>query len=354
MYRREFLRLLAIYFASSAWQGCSGQLSNVLDTTDTQNPLHGMRILDAHAHPNQFHTPAPRHYDGTSTLKSIRAVGMCASCFAVLGDVPSSKHSWSPETMWGAKSQLERGHDLVRSRKIKLIQKTSDISSLLNQEEPPGAILAIEGGDPLAGNPANLLEFYQAGVRIITLVHYRINEIGDIMTETPRHKGLTNAGRMIVQRMQDLGIVVDVAHAHANTLAQIAEISQRPLLDSHTSPCPGDEPSSCRRFRTWKEMETIAKTEGIVCTWPIGTGARRSTFMDWALEILEMKKRLGMEHVGLGTDGGGGLPAFIKGYSDLRDLRKLASAMENVGLSREDIAAYMGGNLYRLLQKCIG
>ena len=76
MYRREFLRLLAIYFASSAWQGCSGQLSNVLDTTDTQSPLHGMRIIDAHAHPDQFYTPAPRHYDGTSTLKSIRAVGM--------------------------------------------------------------------------------------------------------------------------------------------------------------------------------------------------------------------------------------------------------------------------------------
>ena len=75
--------------------------------------------------------------------------------------------------------------------------------------------------------------------------------------------------------------------------------------------------------------------------------------MDWALEILQMKKRLGMEHVGLGTDGGGGLPAFIKGYSDLRDLRKLANAMENVGLSDEDITAYMGENLYRLLQSVL-
>jgi membrane dipeptidase len=354
MNRREFLGLLATLFASSAWQGCSGQLSNVVDTIDTQSPLHGMLILDAHAHPDQFYIPAPRHYDGTSTLRSIRAVGMCASCFAVLGDVPSSKSAWRPETMRGAKSQLERGHDLVRSGKVKLIRKTSDIPAHLNQEDPPGAILAIEGGDPLAGDPANLLEFYQAGVRIITLVHYRINEIGDVMTEPPRHKGLTNAGRRIVERMQDLGIVVDVAHAHVNTLAQIAEISQRPLLDSHTSLCPGNEPSSCRRFRTWNEMEMIAKTDGIVCTWPIGGRARRSTFTDWALEILAMKKRLGMEHVGLGTDGGGGLPAFITGYSDLRDLRKLASAMEAVGLSREDIAAYMGGNLYRLLQRCIG
>jgi membrane dipeptidase len=317
-----------------------------------------MLIIDAHAHPDQFYTPNPRRYDGTSTLKSIQSVGMCASSFAILGDVPWPSGSWSAETIPGAKSQLERGHDLVRSRKVTLVLKTSDIPAPLNQGGPPGAILSIEGGDPLAGNPANLDEFYQAGVRIITLVHYRINEIGDIMTAPPSHGGLSTAGEKIVERMQDLGIVVDVAHAHANTLVQIAEISQRPLLDSHTSPCPGSEPSACRRFRTWKEMEVIAKTGGMVCTWPfggkIGGGARRSTFTDWAQELLEMKKRLGMEHVGLGTDGGGNLPDLISGYRDVRDLGKLAMAMQDVGLSREDISAYMGENLYRLLQRCIG
>lgn len=81
---------------------------------------------------------------------------------------------------------------------------------------------------------------------------------------------------------------------------------------------------------------------------------KRQTFLDWAQEILEMKKRLGIEHVGLGTDGGGNIAYFIKGYRDICDLPKLAAAMIEVGLTKEDIKAYMGGNFYRLLQKCLG
>ncbi len=52
--------------------------------------------------------------------------------------------------------------------------------------------------------------------------------------------------------------------------------------------------------------------------------------------------------------GGGGLPRFIEGYRDLRDLVYLMAAMQEVGLSREEIAAYMGGNFYRVLRQCIG
>ncbi len=62
----------------------------------------------------------------------------------------------------------------------------------------------------------------------------------------------------------------------------------------------------------------------------------------------------GMEHVGLGTDGGGTLPQLIDGYRDVRDLSKLVAAMREIGLSDDDIAAYMGGNFCRVLQQCIG
>ena len=67
-----------------------------------------------------------------------------------------------------------------------------------------------------------------------------------------------------------------------------------------------------------------------------------------------MKKRLGMDHVGLGTDGGGHLPKFIDGYRDVGDLVQLVAAMQEVGLSDDDMKAYMGGNFYRVLRTCIG
>ena len=113
-----------------------------------------------------------------------------------------------------------------------------------------------------------------------------------------------------------------------------------------------EDSSKCWRYRTWKDMELVVKTGGWARTWPIKRPARR-TFLDWAKKILEMKRKLGMEHVGLGTDGGGGVNC-LDGYCDVRDLVYLVAAMQEVGLSSEDIKSYMGGNLYRLLQQCIG
>jgi membrane dipeptidase len=62
-------------------------------------------------------------------------------------------------------------------------------------------------------------------------VHYTINEIGAICTEKPKCNGLTPFGKRVVERMQDLGMVVDVAHAHSLTLKEIAAISSKPILD---------------------------------------------------------------------------------------------------------------------------
>jgi len=45
---------------------------------------------------------------------------------------------------------------------------------------------------------------------------------------------------------------------------------------------------------------------------------------------------------------------LIEGYRDVGDLVHLAEAMKKVGFSRDEISAYMGGNFYRVLQKCIG
>ena len=61
-----------------------------------------------------------------------------------------------------------------------------------------------------------------------------------------------------------------------------------------------------------------------------------------------------MEHVSLGTDGGGGLPGFIEAYRDVSDLIKLVKTMQEVNFSVDEVGAYMGGNFYRVLRTCIG
>ena len=131
-----------------------------------------------------------------------------------------------------------------------------------------------------------------------------------------------------------------------------------PIIDSHKSLTHRENPYGTTRLRTFEEMEMVAETGGVVCTWPLAWSVdenhHRTSFSDWAEENLEIAQRLGIEHVGLGTDGGGGLPDLIDGYESILDLPNLVDAMDEVGFKRRDITAYMGGNLRRVIKNCIG
>jgi len=361
--RRRFLKVLGISTLALACRD-SLALADAPGAGGRTAPLEGLRIIDAHAHPERYLSEGQRP-ENSSTVKLMTEMGMAASVFAAVGDRVFLSGGSLPGTECdNTKIQLDHWMDgIVRSGKAKLILKTSDIPQTPAPGGVPGCILAIEGGDALEGNADRVDEFHRRGVRMITLIHFSNNELGDCMQSLgsldsrPRNNGLTAAGRRVVERMQELGMVVDVAHADSPTLKQIGGITRRPVVDSHGNPCSLADTRQCGRFRTWKDMEVVAKTGGVVCTWTWGMTrgkTKRETFRDWAREIMEMKKRIGMEHVGLGTDGGGGIPRFIQGYRDIRDLSRLVKAMQETGFSREEIAAYMGGNTYRVLKACMG
>ena len=352
MNRRDFLHLGSGFLLSLllGWGGAFG------DETQQSVPdidiLKGMIIIDAHSHPDEFYSDR-RPQDRTSSMSSMKQLGMRASVFCAIGD--KKRDAWE-ESFYGIMRQLSNAMSFVESGKAQLILKASDITNPAGTQEPLGCILGIEGANPLRGNLQHFDEVYRYGVRLITLGHYLVNDFTDVMTEAPKYGGLSPLGKKAIEKMDTLGIVIDVAHASQDAVKDIAKMTQRPLLDSHTSICPGNT-FPCGRFRTWNDMELVAKTGGLICTWPLAHRKeeyRRETFHDWANEIAEMKKRLGIEHVGLGTDGGGHLPDLIKGYDDVCDLRKLADAMIEVGLTKDDIAAYMGGNFLRVFKAYTG
>jgi microsomal dipeptidase-like Zn-dependent dipeptidase len=368
MDRREFLRGSAVMGASLA--GCG-----VLTSCDPEEyrALEGVRIVDAHAHPDQFCADSPGETDASSTLDGILGIGMVASSFAAIGDlvfletgIPGAGEYES------TKRQLARVQALAAAGEVTAVLSASDVPRSLRRGVAPGAILSIEGGDaltsdtvgadPYAVAAARLEEFRALGVRILTVVHYRNNGLGDI--QSPRAGrdpgapagGLTPLGEAVVWAAQDLGIVLDAAHADASTLAGIAAVSRRPILDSHTGVNPTDDPTVCPRLRTWEEMEMIASTGGVVCSWPCAYeygAVRRTTVADWAAEIAEMKLRLGAAHVGLGTNGGGGVPLPIDGYAGVQDLGLLAVALLDAGLSKRDLQGFFGGNVLRVLADCL-
>jgi membrane dipeptidase len=361
--RRQFLKALGVSTLALG-VGDAMAWADSRRAADDRALLGGLRIIDCHAHPERYLSEGQRP-ENSSTVRAMTEMGMAASIFAAVGDRVYLSGGRLPGTEYdNTKIQLDHWmNGIVRSGKVKLILTTSDIPQAPAPGSVPGCILAIEGGDALEGNPERVNEFFAYGVRVITLIHFSNNPLGDCMQDLgspgfrPRNKGLTTAGRRVTERMQELGMVVDTAHADSRTLGQIAEITKRPIVDSHGNPCALADTNQCGRFRTWKDMEVIAKTGGVVCTWTWGmtqVRAKRETFRDWANEIKEMKRRIGMEHVGLGTDGGGGIPRFVSGYRDIRDLSRLAAAMQETGFTRSEIAAYMGGNTLRVLKACIG
>ena len=353
MNRREFLKY-TFSICASIPLGNTVTYGSYLKGNAKSN-LAGMTVIDAHAHPDHFQSTSSN--DETSTLEKIKQLKMNASCFAGVGDSTSSAVSFEDLV-----NQLLYVKGLEGQGEVKIVRKYSNLPRTVRPpSNPPGAILAVEGATPLGEDLNKVDELYEYGVRIITLMHYQVNAFGDIMTAGPVNGGLTDIGKQMVERMMDLGIIVDVAHAHYNTLQGIAEIARTngvPIIDSHTSLTGRENPYGTTRLRTLEEMEMVAETGGVVCTWPLAWWVdethHRTTFSDWATENGKIAKQIGSNHIGLGTDGGGSLPELIEGYSSILDLTKLVDAMHGVGFSQSGVKAYMGGNLSKVIKKCIG
>ncbi len=358
MKRRDFIKYSAAIGVSLALEKTPGYAKWLENGKRSGFPL-GMLLIDPHAHPDILPC-TPSYCDETSTLEKIETLGMNASGFAGVGDRPSPNGPVAI-SFSDLLTQLNIVADLEKEGKARIIRRPSDLPhDVYSPRFVPGALLAVEGATPLGTDLDKIDDLYDRGVRLMTPMHYMVNEIGDIMTKPAQKGGLTQFGEWAVERMMSLGIIVDVAHAHINTLQGIGEIARAngvPIIDSHTSLTRRENPYGTTRLRTWEEMEMIAETDGVVCTWPLAWEVgenHRTSFLDWASENLEIAQRIGIEHVGLGTDGGGGLPYLIEGYRSILDLPKLVKAMGEVGFKRMEIKKYMGGNLLRVIKRCLG
>ena len=96
------------------------------------------------------------------------------------------------------------------------------------------AFLGCEGGEFLDGDPGRLEAMHADGIRSIQLVHYVPNILGDLQTSAAQHDGLSAAGKAVVRRMNQLRMVVDVAHASEKTVRDVVEITTAPIILSHS------------------------------------------------------------------------------------------------------------------------
>lgn len=225
---------------------------------------------------------------------------------------------------------------------IRLVRTADDIRSA-HLDGRGSAFIACEGADFLDGELDGVADAAHAGARMITLVHYRTNELGDIQTEVPVHGGLTMFGREVVGEMNRLGLIVDLAHATFETTVGALDVSADPIVISHSHLAgPGaDHP----RLLTDDHARVVADAGGLVGAWP--SGVTSATLSDYVDEICRLTELIGVDHVAIGTD----LDAnFRPVLTDYGQFGTVAADLVGRGFGHDEVDAVLGGNVVRLFE----
>ena len=97
------------------------------------------------------------------------------------------------------------------------------------------SLIGVEGGHQIDGRLSVLRQYYNLGVRYMTLTHTKSVGWADASTDTPQANGLTPFGRQVVHEMNRLGMLIDVAHVSDTTMAAALAESKAPVIASHSN-----------------------------------------------------------------------------------------------------------------------
>jgi len=207
-------------------------------------------------------------------------------------------------------------------------------------------LLGCEGGDFLEGDLGRLEEARAAGLTVLTLVHYRVSDIGDVQTEKPVHDGLSRFGREVVGECNRLGIVVDCAHASFATTMAVLEASSQPVIISHGQ--LGYSATTHPRLMTAQHAAAVAEAGGLVGAWPCGITSR--SLADFGTEIIRLAEAAGPDHVAFGTDLDGNYRPVLTSYDQIDDLTGL---LRDRGLPTPRVQQILGGNAMEFLGRAL-
>jgi membrane dipeptidase len=295
-----------------------------------------------------FHSHAWRRSDFASDLRrsGVNVVAMVATSDRLLLNRYSGRQralgTVAPGALYTNTTQQLAVITQAIEREAFIAIRTPADAQRARSSATPGILLGCEGADLLEGSLERLQELHTAGVRLIQLVHYRVNELGDIQTEDSVHDGLTPFGADVVRACNRLGIIVDVAHATFEATRQTAKITTRPLLLSHTF--LRNAPRRYTRGVLREHALAVAETGGVVGVVPFPTVF--DTLDDYTAGIARMVDAIGVDHVGIGGDLAGirGAPP----YRRFEQFPELVQMLQSRGFSSEDVAKITGGNFMRL------
>ncbi len=270
---------------------------------------------------------------------------------------------------------------------------TADDAARIKADGKRVVYISMENASPLVADPSLLSFYHQAGLRLLSTVHFANNEFADSATDPkgPEWQGLSPAGKALVNEAVKLGIVIDQSHASDAVFDQLLAMLPVPFILSHSSARavhdhprnlddarlrqlakaggviqvnayggylvdPGKSPERVaaekalsQRLGGWENM-TVAQgvelqqgREALDARYPV----RYASSDDFFAHLEHLLAVVGPDHVGIGLDwdGGGGLSDL----GDVSQLPKITAWLLRKGYSEQQIAAIWSGNLLRVI-----
>ena len=304
--------------------------------------------------------------DGHLDLARAKEGGLAAGLFAAF--VPTPDVDWgefddTPPAVDPKHARAETfemlailHHWAAESDDFCLVSDGDDLEACIDGDAV-GAIPHLEGAEAVESDGSNLDLLYTAGVRSLGLTWSRSNAFAHGVpfthnTTPDTGPGLTPAGRELVQACEERGILVDLAHLNEAGFWDVAEVTDRPLVVSHTG---AHALSPAARNLTDEQLEAVAESGGLVgCTFALPhlredgdreTDAPLSTLLD---HLAYLAERMGPEHVALGSDfDGATIPDAV---GDVTGLQAVLEGLEARGFDRDEREAIAHGNWQRVLR----
>lgn len=284
--------------------------------------------------------------------------------------------------------------------RMKMVYSPADLQ-MANKEKKLAALLGMEGGHMIENDLNKLELLFKRGVRYMTITwNNSTSWATSAADETTKNgalnadgtQGLTDFGRTVIKRMNELGMMVDVSHVGEQTFWDITKITTKPIIASHScvwNLCPH------RRNLKDEQIKAIAKSGGVVfLNFYAGFidstyEQKRNTFLkqhqsevdelirqgkqkDYALMMVGDKykdelngmrpplsvllnhldyivKLVGVDHVGLGSDFDG-IEAPPLELNGVEDMPLITKALLERGYSKKDIQKILGGNFLRVFE----
>lgn len=280
--------------------------------------------------------------------------------------------------------------------KLVEVKNTSEIAEVLKKGKI-AAFFGLEGGHMIENDLNKLENLYNRGVRYMTLTWNNSNswatsasdETSGIVLE---HKGLTNFGRKVIHKMNELGMIVDISHVGEQTFWDVIGTTSKPIIASHSSVY-----ALCPHPRNLKDdqLEAIAKNGGVVSvnfysgyldstytgkknlflvkrnieydsllrSGSVEYLAEERLFEKYSSEVESIRAPfdlviayveyiidlIGVNHVGLGSDFDG-IESTPQRLDDVSTYSQITKALLEKGYSVIDINKVLGGNILRVLK----